>query len=183
MVVALSLETSGAGAEPLSRAQDLAPQPARSVWLSPTYQALLTGAFEPSSRHGLGVSLSYEFHVSSKFNLGLGTAYRLYPGDRATHQLGYGAILKHFFSSRWATEDGVHPFVDYGLLLQQTFVEGRSGNSVSHDTRLGAGSVFRYAGASPFVGVAAHYSRLDYFETESRWIPYVDVQIGWAHAF
>ena len=157
--------------------------PTRSVWLAPTYDFLATSAFEPSSRHGFGATASYEFHISPRFNLGLALAYRLYPGEQATQQLGYGAILKHFFSSRWATDDGQYPFVDYGLLLQQSFVEDRSGSAVSHDTRLGGGAVFRSGWVSLVLGVGGHYSRLDFFEHESTWIPYVDVQFGWVFGF
>lgn len=157
--------------------------PSRSLWMGPTYQLLLTDAFEPSSRNGLGVGGSYEFHVSPKFNLGLALAYRLYPGEQATHQLGYGTLLKHFFSSAWSSEDGVYPYLDYGLLLQQTFIQGRSGSAVSHDTRIGGGAVVRAWGTQLFMGVAGHYSRLSHFDIESKAIPYVDVQLGWCQGF
>ena len=110
--------------------------PSRSVWVAPTYQVLLTGAFRPSSRHGVGASAAYEFHISPVFNIGLALAYRLYPGARATHQVGYGTTLKHFFSAAWSSRDGVFPYADYGLLLQQTYVEGRGGSAVAHDTRV-----------------------------------------------
>ena len=150
--------------------------PTRSVWLAPTYDFLASSAFEPSSRHGFGASAAYEFHISPRFNLGLTLAYRLYPGEQATQQVGYGATLKHFFSSHWATVDGLYPFVDYGLLMQQSFVGGRSGSGVSHDTRLGGGAVFRSAPISLYADVGAHYSRLDFFEVESTWIPYLDVR-------
>ena len=155
----------------------------RSFWVAPTYQALFGDSFEPSSRHGLGARASYEFHITPTFNIGLALAYRVYPGSTSTQQLGYGALLKHFFSAAWSTEDGVYPYLDYGLLLQQTFVDERSGSAVSHDTRLGGGAVLRRWGAPLFIGVAAHYSRLQYFDVESRWIPYLEVEIGWAHAF
>jgi hypothetical protein len=158
-------------------------EPTRSVWLSPTYDFLATDAFEPSSRHGFGAAAAYEFHVSPRFNLGLALAYRLYPGEQATQQLGYGATLKHFFSSRWATADGVYPFVDYGLLIQQSFVSSRKGSAVSHDTRLGGGVVLRSAPVSLFVDAGAHYSRLDFFEHESTWIPYLELQAGWVFGF
>jgi hypothetical protein len=157
--------------------------PSRSFWLAATYQALLTDSFRPSSYHGLGASASYEFHVSPKFNVALGLAYRLYPGRQSTQQLGYGAILKHFFADGWSSDDGVYPYLDYGLLLQQTFVEGRSGSAVAHDTRLGGGAVLRGWGVPLFVGLAGHYSRLQYFDTEAKWIPYVDLEIGWVHTF
>jgi hypothetical protein len=157
--------------------------PTRSVWVAPTYDYLATDAFEPSSRHGFGATAVYEFHISPRFNLGLPLAYRLYPGKQTTQQLGYGVTLKHFFSSHWATVDGVYPFVDYGLLLQQSFVEGRSGSAVSHDTRLGGGAVFRTAPLSFYVDVGVHYSRLNFFEHESTFIPYVDVQLGWVFPF
>lgn len=155
----------------------------RSVWVAPTYQALLSGTFEPSSRHGLGARGSYEFHVSPMFNVGFTLAYRLYPGSVATQQLGYGALLKHFFSPRWSSDDGFYPYVDYGLLLQQTFVAERSGSAISHDTRIGGGALFRRWGAPLFVGVAGHYSRLQFFDIEPRWIPYLEVELGWAQAF
>lgn len=157
--------------------------PTRSVWVAPTYEFLATSAFEPSSRHGFGASAAYEFHISPKFNLGLALAYRLYPGEQRTQQLGYGATLKHFFSDRWATADGVFPFVDYGLLIQQSFIETRSGSAVSHDTRLGAGAVFRSSPLCLFLDVGGHYSRLDFFEHESTFIPYFEVQAGWVFAF
>jgi hypothetical protein len=133
-------------------------RPTRSVWVGPTYQVLFSDTFEPSSRHGLGASATYDFHVGPTFDVGLTLAYRLYPGSRATQQLGYGAILRHFF-------------------------EGRSGSAVSHDTRLGAGAVVRRGAVPLFVGLAFHYSRLQQFDVESRWIPYADLQIGWVHAF
>jgi hypothetical protein len=155
----------------------------RSLWVAPTYQLLLSDAFEPSSRHGLGAALAYEFHISPVFDLGLTLAYRLYPGERATQQLGYGVTLKHFFSDAWSYADGVYPYLDYGLLLQQTFLEGRQGSAVSHDTRLGAGVVLRSWGLPLFVGVAGHYSRLQYFDIASTWIPYLDVAVGWVHTF
>jgi hypothetical protein len=157
--------------------------PTRSIWLGPTYQVLLSDTFEPSSRHGIGASGTYDFHVSPLFDIGLTLAYRLYPGERSTQQLGYGAILRHFFDPGWSTADGVYPYLDYGLLLQQTFIEGRSGSAVSHDTRLGGGAVVRYGGVPLFVGLAGHYSRLQQFDIESTWIPYVDLQVGWVHAF
>jgi hypothetical protein len=155
----------------------------RSVWVAPTYQLLLGDAFEPSSRHGLGAAATYEFHITPSFDLGLTLAYRLYPGEQTTQQLGYGAILKHFFSPRWSRDDGVYPFVDYGLLLQQTFIEGRSGSAVSHDTRIGVGAVLRGWGVPLFVGLAGHYSRLGYFDTDSATIPYVDLEIGCVETF
>jgi hypothetical protein len=154
----------------------------RSVWVAPTYELLLTSVFEPSSRSGVGASLSYEFHVSSRFNLGLALAHRVYPGTQLTQQLGYGTTLKHFFSEDWSRLDGFHPFVDYGLLLQQTFIAGR-GNAVSHDTRLGAGAVVRVSGVAGFVGVAGHYSRLEFFDVKAQWVPYLDAQLGWIYSF
>jgi hypothetical protein len=155
----------------------------RSVWVAPTYQVLLSDAFRPSSRHGLGASLTYDFHVSPVFNIGLALAYRLYPGSVATQQLGYGAILRHFFDPAWSSADGFYPYLDYGLLLQQTFVEERRGSAVSHDTRLGGGAVLRSGAVSVFVGLAGHYSRLQQFDVESVWIPYADLQLGWVHTF
>lgn len=157
-------------------------QPSRSFWLAPTYQALLTGDL-PSSRHGVGASAAYEFHVSPMFDVGLSLAYRIYPGAQSVRQLGYGAILKHFFSPAWSRADGVYPFLDYGLLLQQTFIEGRSGSGVAHDTRLGGGALLRYRGVPLFIGLAGHYSRLPYFDTESIGLHYLDVELGWVHAF
>jgi hypothetical protein len=161
-----------------SQAAAVTDAPTRSVWLAATYEYLATSAFEPSSRHGTGVSGSYEFHVSRTFNLGLPLAYRLYPGERVTQQLGYGVTLKHFFSPRWATIDGVYPFLGYGLLIQQSFVEGRSGSAASHDTRLGGGVLFRTEPLAWFVDVGAHYSRLHFFEQESEIIPYLEVAVG-----
>jgi hypothetical protein len=155
----------------------------RSVWVAPTYQALLSGTFDPSSRHGLGARASYEYHITPVFNIGLVLAYRLYPGSSSTQQLGYGAVLKHFFSGAWSVEDGFYPFLDYGLLLQQSFIEARSGSAISHDTRLGAGAVIRRWGVPLFIGVAAHYSRLQYFDVETRGIPYLEFEIGLAPAF
>jgi hypothetical protein len=152
--------------------------PTRSVWLAATYDFLLTSAFEPSSRHGLGASAAYEFHLSPRFNLGLGLAYRLYPGSQATHQIGYGTTLKHFFSDHWATHDGFYPFVDYGLLLQQTSIAGREGTATSHDTRLGIGAVMRTSGVAFFVALGGHYSRLGFFDRKSTGIPYLDAQVG-----
>jgi hypothetical protein len=152
--------------------------PTRSVWLAATYDVLLTSAFDPSSRHGLGASAGYEFHLSQTFNLGLGLAYRAYPGSPATHQIGYGATLKHFFSRTWATEDGFYPFVDYGLLLQQTSVSGREGSATSHDTRLGAGAVLRTSGVAFFIALGGHYSRLGFFDRRSTAIPYLEAQVG-----
>jgi hypothetical protein len=167
-----------------AESQAWAREPAtRSVWVAPTYQVLLNGTFEPSSRHGVGARASYEFHITPKFNLGLALAYRVYPGSSATQQLGYGALLSHFFSAAWSTEDGVYPYIDYGLLLQQSFIEGRSGNAVSHDTRLGAGVLVRHWGVPLFAGLAGHYSRLQYFDVESRSIPYLELEIGWAPTF
>jgi hypothetical protein len=167
----------------LARPAHAGEAPSRSVWLAPTYQALLHDAFEPSSHHGLGAGASYEFHISPTFNLGLALAYRVYPGERSTQQLGYGTLLKHFFSGAWSSEDGIYPYLDYGLLLQQTFMASVSGSAVSHDTRLGCGALMRRWGVPLFIGLAGHYSWLQHFEVESKWIPYVDVQIGWAHAF
>lgn len=155
----------------------------RSLWLAPTYQLVLTDAFEPSSRHGIGAAASYEFHITSTFNLGLTLAYRLYPGEQATHQLGYGATLKHFFSAGWSGQDGIYPYVDYGLLLQQTFIDGREGNAVSHDTRLGVGAVIRAGGIPLFVGAAGHYSLLQYFDVKSTNIHYLGAEVGWVHTF
>ena len=169
---------------PLADASTPAAQPpSRSLWVAPTYQALFGDSFDASSRHGVGARASYEFHISPRFNIGFALAYRLYPGSRAVEQLGYGALLKHFFSAAWSHEDGFYPYVDYGLLLQQTFVDGRSGSAVSHDTRLGGGAVLREWGVPLFIGVAGHYSRLQYFDVEPRWIPYLEVELGWAHAF
>ena len=148
-----------------------------------SYQALFSDAFEPSSRHGVGAALAYAFHISPTFNLGLTLAYRLYPGSVATQQLGYGVLLEHFFSPDWSHADGVFPFVDYGLLLQQSFIEARRGSAVSHDTRLGVGAVVRVGGVPLYASLAGHYSRLQYFDIESLWIPYLEVQLGWVHAF
>lgn len=166
-----------------ARAAPVEQSPTRSLWLAPTYDFMATDAFAPSSRHGFGFSGAYEFHVSPRFNLGLTLAYRLYPGERRTQQLGYGTVLKHFFSEQWTSRHGVYPFLDYGLLLQQTFVQGRTGNAVSHDTRLGGGILVRVSGATLFAGVGAHYSRVDAFDRESIWIPYFDLAAGWVLTF
>jgi hypothetical protein len=152
--------------------------PTRSVWLAATYDFLLTSAFDPSSRHGLGASAAYEFHLSPRFNLGLTLAYRLYPGGQATQQIGYGTTLKHFFSDRWATTDGFYPFVDYGLLLQQTSISGREGSATSHDTRLGVGAVLRTSGVAFFVDLGGHFSRLNFFDRTATFIPYLEAQVG-----
>jgi len=157
--------------------------PTRSAWFAPTYDFLATSAFEPSSRHGVGAVVAYEFHLSPRFDIGIPLAYRFYPGERTTQQLGYGVTLKHFFSPRWSTADGVYPFFDYGLLLQQSFIQGRTGSATSHDTRLGGGAVFRSAPISLFVDLGAHYSRLGFFDRESEWIPYLELQFGWVLAF
>lgn len=157
--------------------------PTRSFWLGASYVWLGTDAFEPSSRHGVGLGGSYEFHISPRFNLGLTLAYRLYPGAQTTQQLGYGASLRHFFSSTWQSQDGIYPFVAYGLLLQRSFVEGRSSSAVSHDTRLAAGALFRLAPTSWFVDVAGHYSRLEFFDQKSEFIPYLEGTAGWVLAF
>lgn len=157
--------------------------PTRSAWLAPTYDFLASDAFEPSSRHGFGARGSYEFHVTPRFNIGLALAYRLYPGDASTQQVGYGAVLKHFFSPRWSQNQGVYPFLDYGLLLQQSFVEGREGSAVSHDTRLGAGLLWRLPSIALFADFAAHYSRLSFFDRKSTWIPYLDAGAGCVFAF
>jgi hypothetical protein len=162
---------------------DAAAPPTRSWWLAPSYQLLLTSKLAPGSRHGLGAAAAYEFHVSPMFNLGLALAYRLYPGSEATQQLGYGVTLKHFFSRDWSSEEGFYPYVDYGLLLQQTYIEGRRGSAVSHDTRLGVGAVLRSWGIPLFVEIAGHYSRLQYFDIDAVPIPYLELELGWAHAF
>jgi hypothetical protein len=180
---ALLLTLTEAAAQAADAEPHAAEAPTRSIWLAPTYQVLLGDTLEPSTHHGLGASAAYEFHISPTFDLGLALAYRLYPGAIATQQVGYGAILKHFFSAAWSREDGVYPYIDYGLLLQQTFIEGRTGSAVSHDTRLGVGAVLRGWGLPLFVGVAGHYSRLQQLDVASRWLGYVDVQIGWVHAF
>ena len=164
-------------------AASLDASPSRSLWLAPSYQVLFTDTFVPSAQHGPGLSAGYEFHLTPTFNVGLTLAYRIYPGAQATHQLGYGTILKHFFNDQWASQDGLHPFLDYGLLLQQTFVNGRSGSATSHDTRLGAGAVVQINGVQLFACVAGHYSRLQYFDIKSTWIPYVESQVGWVYAF
>jgi hypothetical protein len=173
---AVLLATMGEG-------QARADVPTRSVWVAPTYQVLLGDAFQPSSRHGLGASVTYDFHISPVFNLGLALAYRLYPGSIATQQLGYGAILKHFFDPAWSSANGFYPYLDYGLLLQQTFIDERRGSAVSHDTRLGGGAVLRSGCVSVYIGLAGHYSRLQQFDAESTWIPYADLQLGWVHTF
>jgi len=163
----------------MAEAAPAAPKrPTRSVWLGATYNFLLSSEFEPSSRHGLGASAAYEFHLSPRFNLGLGLAYRLYPGSQATHQIGYGTTLKHFFSDQWATADGFYPFLGYGLLLQQTSVSGREGSATSHDTRLGVGAVMRTSGVAFFVDLGGHYSRLGFFDRKSAAIPYLEAQVG-----
>ena len=167
--------------EPPSAAPPAAPT--RSVWIAPTYQVLLSDAFEPSSRHGFGALAGYEFHVAPTFNVGFVLAYRVFPGSTSTSQLGYGAILKHFFSAAWASDSGVYPYLDYGLLLQQSFIEGRRGSAVSHDTRLGGGALMRFGGTALFASLAGHYSRLQYFDIESKWIPFIEVEVGWAHPF
>jgi hypothetical protein len=184
-VAALTCAIVGTGtASALAETSADAPlAPTRSIWLAATYQVLLHSEFEPSSRHGVGASGVYEFHLSPRFNLGLSLAYRLYPGSQATQQLGYGATLKHFFGSRWATADGVHPFVSYGLLLQQSMIEGRKGSATSHDTRLAAGAVFRSSPLALFVDIGAHYSRLNYFDRSSTLIPYLEAQAGCVLAF
>jgi len=86
--------------------------------------------------------------------------------------------LKHFFSKNWKTVHKIFPYVDYGLLLQQSFAPGKTSSAVSHDTRFGAGLLWRTQILTPFLGVAGHYSRIEYFDTDSIWVPYVDVQLG-----
>ena len=168
-----------AAAPALAEASASAPKlPTRSVWLGATYDLLLTAAFDPSSRHGFGASAAYEFHLSPRFNLGLGLAYRVYPGSQVTQQIGYGATLKHFFSSQWATADGFYPYLDYGLLLQQSTISGREGSATSHDTRLGLGAVMRTSGIGFFVDLGGHYSRLGFFDRKSTGIPYLEARLG-----
>ena len=173
-----------AAAPALAEASASAPKlPTRSVWLGATYDLLLTAAFDPSSRHGFGASAAYEFHLSPRFNLGLGLAYRVYPGSQVTQQIGYGATLKHFFSSQWATADGFYPYLDYGLLLQQSTISGREGSATSHDTRLGLGAVMRTSGIGFFVDLGGHYSRLGFFDRKSTGIPYLEARLGCVLAF
>lgn len=176
--LACSAVTSAAAPARAEAPPEARKAPTRSVWLGATYNVLLTSAFEPSSRHGVGATAAYEFHISPRFNLGLTLAYRLYPGSATTQQIGYGATLKHFFSRNWATEDGFYPFVDYGLLLQQSSISGREGSATSHDTRLGVGAVMRTSGVAFFVDLGGHYSRLGFFDQKSTGIPYLEAQLG-----
>lgn len=155
----------------------------RSIWIAPSYQALFGDALGRAGPHGVGVFTSYEFHVSPRFNLGLHLGYRLYPGEDLAQQVGYGVILRHFFAAEWTRADGFFPYVDYGLLLQQTFSKGRSGSATSHDTRLGGGVLGRFQGIPLFLGAAGHISRIDGFDVDAEWIPFLDVQLGWVHVF
>lgn len=159
------------------------PPPKRSVWLGLSYQYLFTDALAPASRHGVGFWASYEFHVSPRFLVGLPLAYRGYPGEGGAHQIGYGVTLRHLFSNDWARGRKVYPFIDYGLLQQQTFAPGHSGVAVSHDTRLGGGAVFGQLGFPLFLAASAHLSRLEFFDVETEWIPFVDVSLGGIFAF
>ncbi len=160
------------------------PKPVRrSVWLAATYNHLFTGALSPAAENGVGAWASYEFHVSPRFLVGLPLGYRGYPGAGGAHQIGYGVTLRHFFSDSWARGPKVYPFLDYGLLQQQTFAPGRSGVAVSHDTRLGGGVVLGQLGFPLFLGSSMHLSRLEYFDVEAEWIPFVDVSLGGIFAF
>lgn len=150
----------------------------RSVWFSATYQYLLTDALAPAQQHGFGVAGSYEFHVKPRFLIGLPLAYRAYPGEGWAHQIGYGVTLRHFFSDRWPHGRKVYPYLGYGLLQQQTFAPGKSGAAISHDTRLGMGLVLGHLGLPLFVEVAAHIARLQYFDVEPTWVPYLNLNVG-----
>lgn len=152
--------------------------PTRSFWGSVTYQFLLSDSLEPSPRHGFGAAITYEFHVSPTLNIGLLLAYRGYPGTDSLQQLGYGVTLKHFFTPAWSTANSWFPFLDYGLLQQQTFLSGHSGAAISHDTRLGVGLLFPMFGLRWSAACAGHLSRLEYFDVEARWVPYVELQFG-----
>lgn len=160
-----------------------APPPRRSVWFAATYQHLFSDALSPAHENGAGAWASYEFHVSPRFLVGLPLGYRAYPGEGGAHQIGYGVTLRHFFSDAWARGARVYPFIDYGLLQQQSFAPGRSGVAVSHDTRLGGGVVFGQLGFPLFLASSAHLSRLEFFDVDGEWIPFIDVSLGGILAF
>jgi len=143
-----------------------------------TYQYLFTDALKPAQQHGFGVAGSYEFHIKPRFLIGLPLAYRTYPGPEWAHQLGYGVTLRHFFSDHWAKGRRVYPYLGYGLLQQQTFAPGKKGAAISHDTRLGLGLVSGALGFPLFMEVAGHISRLQYFDVEPTWVPYLNVNFG-----
>lgn len=153
-------------------------EPTRSLWLALSYQAFLSSALANSSSHGGGLVGSYDFHISERFSLGMQLAYRYYPGEIHVQQLGYGLLLKHFFSPVWTDKSRLHPYVDYGLLQQQTFHSAHSGVAVSHDTRLAAG-VLGYIGEVPtFVNASLHLTRIGHFDVAGFWLPYLELQWG-----
>lgn len=151
-------------------------QPTRSMSVGFGYHSLLKSPFSSDALSGGGIELRYGFHLSENFVLSLGLAYRIYPTAAAVSQLGYGAVLTHYFWGR--QEKDWRLFVSYGLLVLNSSVKGRSGSGTSHDTLIGIGSDFGFLGQTAFSQLGYHYSALSYFETGRQPIHYLDLLVG-----
>lgn len=127
-----------------------------------------------SSETGLGLWALYEFHLSPDFRIGMNLALRSYPGEPHTLQLGYGTVLRHFmFESK-----AIRPFVQYGLLVQMTFLEDRSGSVTSHDTHFGVGVEGRDVAPGWFLQAGYNLSWLRFFDTSTRDLGYASLTVG-----
>jgi hypothetical protein len=155
--------------------------PERAARIGFSTPLLLESPLADSGRTGGGMNGIYEFVLSPRFSIGIDLAYRVFPGSRSLHQLGYGLMLKHYIATCSCEKSDFRPFVEYGLLLNVSRRSGVSGSGTAHDTRLTAGADFSFAGAPLYATLSYHYSRLQYFGTSPLNLDSVEPEIGWRH--
>jgi hypothetical protein len=126
---------------------------------------------------GGGVVYTREYFVTARSALGIQAGARIFPAPPLHVALGYGLSIKHYIGNFGKTaSSGL--YLKYGLLLQMSFLDGRSGSAVGHDTLLAVGYDRNSDGLSPVVEAGYHLTQVRGFDQETLWWPYTEVAAG-----
>lgn len=154
--------------------------PKKNLRLAPTSVFLTGKPFGTTALAGLGLNAAYEFIITPSFFVGLQLAARYYPAQMWLGQLGYGVTLRHaFLPTDWM----FRPYLQYGLLMQMTWVQGQPGSGMSHDTHLGIGVDSKWLNIPLFLQVSYDISRLRYFGNTEENVDRFEIQLGWQYAW
>ncbi|MEM6558141.1 MAG: hypothetical protein AAF219_01205 [Myxococcota bacterium] len=150
------------------------PDDSRALRIGASYVVRVPDDLDITGAHGAGIWSDYEFLLSPSFALGIHLALRGYPdGDRLL-QLGYGLTLRHTF----VTDGPLDLFLTYGLLVQSSWLEGRSSYATSHNTLLGAGAIAKGALEGGFVQLGYNLSGLRFFDSDTTNASFAEVTLG-----
>lgn len=154
-------------------------EPTRQFRFYGSMQSRFSENFEGVPTTGFGFFSVYDFLLKNNFTIGISFAYRFYTGEGTLLQTNYGLLLKHYLVSGDFKTKPFRPYLQYGLLLLNSFVLAENGYGTSHDTRLTVGSDLVLFELPLSVEISYHMSNLHYFQLAAVPMSFIECNLGY----